>query len=145
MFGVALVWRLFALNVIIVCFDKGCVHAMCAGPQPQVFLYIVTSLHRTSDLYLHFILLCGTQNTVSTMLDWLQSIFIGLLACSGLFFQARDQDAGLSSLPSSKLLATSTLRWIEGMRVKYDAPGFGIGLIASPERTASNWTTEVIG
>lgn len=45
---------------------------------------------------------------------------------------------------SSQFLSETTVQWLEDARGRYDAPGFAIGIIASPARTGEDWKTEIL-
>lgn len=46
---------------------------------------------------------------------------------------------------SKGLVSHETLEWVESIREKYDIPGIGLGIIASPNRTGHDWEQETHG
>lgn len=78
------------------------------------------------------------------MIKWLQYLLTGALTLT-LPQKATSVDRQASlARQSSMFISDHTAQWLEGLREKYEVPGFGIGIVASPARTPDDWESEVL-
>ena len=78
------------------------------------------------------------------MIKWLQYLLAGALTLRPhRNYPPLDQQ--VKAAPgSSKFLSSHTLQRLDGLRERYDVPGFGIGIITSPEHAGDDWKSEVL-
>lgn len=77
------------------------------------------------------------------MLQFLQAILSGLFALTSNGSPFTSQVA-LTPQQTSTFLSQPTTEWLNNIREKYDVAGFGIGIVATPNRTGRDWGTEVL-